>query len=71
MAPEQLQGRQSPDPEHQTAEQQNAPPASDPNSGAAPSEGFAQDSSKKTLEQLPSNPEHILAKAAEEKTAKK
>jgi hypothetical protein len=70
MAP-QKEGRQSPDPEHQTADQQNAPPASDPNSGSAPSKEYAQDSSKETLAKLPSNPEHILAKSAEEKTSKK
>jgi hypothetical protein len=69
MAPAQ-EGRQSPDPEHSTGDQQNKPPAQNPNQGAAPSADFAKDKSKQTLDKLPSNPEHILEKHAEETTSK-
>jgi hypothetical protein len=57
------QGRQSPDPERQTGAQQGTTASGkhDQKSG--------QDN-KETLAGLSSNPEHPLAKAAEEKTAK-
>jgi hypothetical protein len=67
MAPE---GRQSPPPETQRPEQGNAPPAEKPNFSEDPSDK-AEDAGKDTLANLESNPEHILAKASEEKTSKK
>jgi len=64
--PDQKQGRQSPEPEQQTGAQQQDPQA-DPNG-----QGVKQDSdNKETLKNLESNPEHILAKHAEETTSKK
>ena len=68
MAPEQQQGRQSPDPQRQ-GKAQTAPPAEHPNMGQE-NDQATKDNNKKTLEGLQSNPEHILAKAAEEKTSK-
>ena len=61
------EGRQSPDPEHQTGDQQSKPPAENPNQGSS---DHAQEESKATLDKLPSNPEHILKKHAEETTSK-
>ena len=58
------QGRQSPDPERQTGAQQSDPPAS----GKHEQQGSKDN--KETLAGLSSNPEHPLAKAAEEKTSK-
>ncbi|KAF2500668.1 hypothetical protein BU16DRAFT_523438 [Lophium mytilinum] len=59
-------GRQSPEPETQTgAQQQDA--NSKPNDQGAADQGNA----KEELAGLESNPTHILAKAAEEKTSKK
>jgi hypothetical protein len=67
MAPER---GQSPPPETQTGKQLQDPPAKEPNYSSQPSED-AQDKSKETLDNLESNPEHILAQSAEEKTSKK
>jgi hypothetical protein len=66
MAPE---GRESPPPERQTGEQKD-PPAKNPNMSENPSND-AKQSGEETLANLESNPEHILAKASEEKTSKK
>jgi hypothetical protein len=63
--PDQKQGRQSPEPSEQTGAQQQDPQAK-PDQGASK----ASDN-KETLKGLESNPEHILQKAAEEKTSKK
>ena len=64
------EGGESPPPETQTGKQLQDPPAKEPNYSDNPSEG-AQDDSKNTLDNLESNPEHILAKSAEDKTSKK
>jgi hypothetical protein len=61
------QGRQSPEPETQTDSQQGA--QAKPNDQNVDT-SKSQDP-KETLNNLESNPEHILAKAAEEKTSKK
>lgn len=62
------EGRQSPQPERQSASQQAAPPAEprkeDGSTASGNSEGH-NDASK-----LASNPEHPLEKEAEEKTSK-
>ena len=63
-------GRQSPDPETQSGKQATEPLAAPNEQGAAPSAEHAKDSSAATLDKLSSNPEHPLAKAAEEKTSK-
>ncbi|KAF2429179.1 hypothetical protein EJ08DRAFT_735164, partial [Tothia fuscella] len=59
------EGRQSPEPEKQTgAQQQDAP-------GNPGEQGVKKGvNNKETLEKLPSNPEHVLQKAAEEKANK-
>jgi hypothetical protein len=63
--PDQKQGRQSPEPEQQTGAQQQDPQAK-------PDQGVEQGSDNvETLKNLESNPEHILAKHAEETTSKK
>lgn len=61
-------GRQSPDPEQQHGQQKD-PPASGL-TGAGVSMDL-KELNKKQLGALPSNPEHPLAKASEEKTSKK
>jgi hypothetical protein len=59
------EGRQSPEPEQQTGAQQQDPPSK-------PNQGVKQGSDdKETLKNLESNPEHILAKHADETTSKK
>jgi hypothetical protein len=58
------QGRQSPDPEHQSGAQQSTTLGSGEHSATKDS------NQKDTLAGLPSNPEHPLQKAAEEKTSK-
>ncbi|KAL1311268.1 hypothetical protein AAFC00_001456 [Neodothiora populina] len=64
------QGRQSPDPEHQTDAQQGSNSA--PNDqGAGPKSGNAQTHSDDQKKGLASNPGGPLDKAAEEKTSKK
>jgi len=64
-------GRQSPEPETQT-ERQAGSTANNPNDlGGAPSEEYAQEASNEQKNKLASNPTHILADAAEEKTSKK
>jgi hypothetical protein len=67
MAPE---GRQSPEPKDQPGKQLQEPVAQDPNFGQAESDKEPQDKSKKFLQGLESNPEHILAQSAEDKTSK-
>jgi hypothetical protein len=64
------EGRQSPPPETQTGEQLKDAPAMDPNLESRSSDD-AKDKERETLNNLESNPEHILAKSAEEKTSKK
>ncbi|KAF2712088.1 hypothetical protein K504DRAFT_464174 [Pleomassaria siparia CBS 279.74] len=64
-------GRQSPEPENQT-EGQSGTVASNPNEqGGAPTDSSAKEASNEQKSKLPSNPEHILAASAEEKTSKK
>jgi len=58
-------GRQSPEPETQTGAQQQDPQAKPNDQNVTKSQD-----PKETLKGLDSNPEHILAKAAEEKTSK-
>ncbi|KAF2727955.1 hypothetical protein EJ04DRAFT_478191 [Polyplosphaeria fusca] len=66
------QGRQSPDPEHQSGAQQSDPPAAKPNEqGGAPSLDHAKEASDDQKANLSSNPTHPLEKFAEEKTSKK
>ncbi|KAH7139231.1 hypothetical protein B0J11DRAFT_516377 [Dendryphion nanum] len=65
-------GRQSPDPENQSGDQQQAPTASNPNDqGADPSQGSAKDASEEQKSGLSSNPTPALAKHSEETTSKK
>ena len=59
-------GRQSPPPEQQQGKQQQDPPA-DPSQNSS---GWEAEESAETLKNLPSNPEHILEKLSQEKTAK-
>jgi hypothetical protein len=61
------QGRQSPEPETQSDSQKGT--QANPNDQSVDT-GKSQDP-KETLKNLESNPEHILAKSAEEKTSKK
>ncbi len=61
------QGRQSPEPE--TAPKQTEK-VSEGHAGAAPSEEHAKEKSEQDLADLPSNPEHPLAKAADSKISK-
>lgn len=65
------QGRQSPDPEHQSGAQGKDPIASDPNKqGAAPEGGDAAETSKDQLKGLESNPKGPLEDAAAAKVSK-
>jgi len=59
------QGRQSPEPERQSGIQQQDPQANPNDQGATKQHDPAE-----TLKGLSSNPEHVLAKSAEEKTSK-
>ena len=69
MSPE---GRESPSPSRQRDDQLKAPPAERPNEAAPLGKDKKDDKAdRRFLESLESNPEHPLAKAAEEKTAKK
>lgn len=61
------QGRQSPEPETQTDAQQGQ--EAKPNNQGG--ESKTQEKSDDSKNNLPSNPEHILAKHAEETTSKK
>ena len=62
------QGRQSPDPERQTDQQQQKPPATDPNKqGQADSDQQPAEQSKESLKNLDSNPKHVLQEEAERK----
>jgi hypothetical protein len=62
------QGRQSPDPERQTGQQQQKPPATDPNKqGQADSDKQPAEQSKEQLKNLESNPKHVLQDEAERK----
>lgn len=61
------QGRQSPEPETQTDSQKGQ--QAQPNDQKADTSKASDP--KETLKGLESNPEHILAKSAEEKTSKK
>lgn len=61
-------GRQSPDPERQSDAQKGQ--IADASHGSGPKEG-SKDASEQSKSALSSNPEHILAKHAEETTSKK
>ena len=61
-------GRQSPDPERQHGHQKD--PSTSGLVGAGPSMDL-KELNRKQLEGLPSNPEHPLAHASEQKTSKK
>lgn len=63
-------GRQSPEPEKQSEAQSGQTSSNVNDQGGAPKEG-AQQASKDTKGGLASNPEHPLAKHAEETTSKK
>jgi hypothetical protein len=64
--------RQSPEPEQQSNKQQAQPPASAPNDqNQAKSKDAPADDSSKTLENLESNPKHVLQDSADSKVDKK
>lgn len=62
------QGRQSPDPERQSDAQAGQPASNVNKQGAEPKDGKSQEQQTSGLS---SNPEHPLAKHAEETTSKK
>lgn len=65
------EGRQSPDPERQSGQQQSHPPASDPNKqGVAESNEQPAEQSKEALKNLESNPKHVLQDEADKKVSK-
>ncbi|KAF2398309.1 hypothetical protein EJ06DRAFT_583597 [Trichodelitschia bisporula] len=68
--PDQNAGRQSPSPSRQSGGQLNDPQAKPNDQNAAPSPEHSQKVSKNALDNLESNPKHILAEASEEKTSK-
>jgi hypothetical protein len=64
------EGRQSPSPDTQRSDQ-NAPTGDRPDQGRSDKQAEdLQQKNKETLANLESNPRHILADAAEEKTSK-
>jgi hypothetical protein len=67
--PSQKQGRQSPEPETQTDSQ--AGTQAKPNDQSQDTNTGKSQDPQESLNNLESNPKHILADAAEEKTSKK
>lgn len=64
------QGRQSPDPEHQSDSQAGQTSDNVNQQGGGPQQG-SEKASDETKSGLPSNPEHVLKKHSEETTSKK
>ncbi|KAK3109738.1 hypothetical protein LTR53_016673, partial [Teratosphaeriaceae sp. CCFEE 6253] len=63
-------GRQSPEPERQSAEQKEAPATDVNDQGQAASNEAPAEESKETLKNLESNPKPVLEEASKAKTAK-